>query len=64
MNIHSYHSRRERAEDAMSGQAYSSVARIAHRRLAPLHWKVADEEVAAHVCALENVAVAPPRTKP
>lgn len=62
VNIHSYHRSRERAEDAMSAQADSSVARIAHRKLAALHAKVADEEVAVHFRALESVAAVPPRT--
>lgn len=40
--ILAYHRRREATEKAMAGDASSSGARIAHRKLALLHGKSAD----------------------
>lgn len=53
MSDHFYHSRRELSEELMAARAASSVARIAHSKLAILHRQVADREVAAHVLLLK-----------
>ena len=53
---HPYRSRRERAEEAMTAQASSSEARIAHSKLALLHGKAADRAVAATLRAVEGKA--------